>query len=120
MRACRERSPRSAHVPSALGARFMGPQISPLVRACYAFRMPTPQSLLEALKQVKYPGFSRDIVSFGLVKDIQIGARGVTVELAAISANDDVVATIRNEVAATITRETQLPVDVRVEQAPRR
>ena len=30
---------------------------------------PTPQELLEALKQVKYPGFNRDIVDFGLVKD---------------------------------------------------
>ena len=28
----------------------------------------TADSLKEALKQVKYPGFSRDIVSFGLVR----------------------------------------------------
>ena len=28
----------------------------------------TPDALQEALKQVKYPGFSRDIVSFGLVR----------------------------------------------------
>jgi len=81
--------------------------------------MPTPQSLLETLKQVKYPGFSRDIVSFGLVKDIQIGSRSVTVELAAISGNADVVAAIRNEVAAVIARETQLPVEVQIDQAPR-
>ena len=81
--------------------------------------MATPQSLLEALKQVKYPGFSRDIVSFGLVKDIQIGARGVTVELAAISANADVVAGIRDEVAAIVAREAQLPVEVQIDQAPR-
>ncbi|HTB64440.1 MAG TPA: Mrp/NBP35 family ATP-binding protein [Opitutales bacterium] len=29
---------------------------------------PTPEALLNALKTVKYPGFSRDIVSFGLVR----------------------------------------------------
>jgi len=29
---------------------------------------PSPESLLAALKTVKYPGFSRDIVSFGLVR----------------------------------------------------
>ncbi len=29
---------------------------------------PTSESLLSALKSVKYPGFSRDIVSFGLVR----------------------------------------------------
>tara|TARA_B100001029_G_scaffold179251_1_gene188136 strand:- start:4031 stop:5080 length:1050 start_codon:yes stop_codon:yes gene_type:complete len=28
--------------------------------------------IIEILKQVKYPGFSRDIVSFGLVKEIQL------------------------------------------------
>ena len=26
----------------------------------------------DALRSVRYPGFSRDIVSFGLVKDVQI------------------------------------------------
>lgn len=30
----------------------------------------TPDFIREALRQVRYPGFSRDIVSFGLVKDI--------------------------------------------------
>ena len=30
----------------------------------------TNDSILELLKQVPYPGFSRDIVSFGLVKDV--------------------------------------------------
>jgi ATP-binding protein involved in chromosome partitioning len=30
----------------------------------------TTDSILELLKQVPYPGFSRDIVSFGLVKDV--------------------------------------------------
>ncbi|NWK56936.1 Mrp/NBP35 family ATP-binding protein [Verrucomicrobiaceae bacterium N1E253] len=38
-----------------------------------------PESILELLKQVPYPGFSRDIVSFGLVKDVQIDAGIVTV-----------------------------------------
>src|SRR5213082_1344623 len=36
----------------------------------------------EALKAVKYPGFSRDIVSFGLVKGIQIDGGAITVQLA--------------------------------------
>ena len=30
------------------------------------------KSLLEILKTVSYPGFSRDIVSFGMVKKIEI------------------------------------------------
>ena len=28
--------------------------------------------ILELLKTVKYPGFNRDIVSFGMVKDIEV------------------------------------------------
>jgi len=36
----------------------------------------------EALKQVKYPGFSRDIVSFGIVKLISIEGGAVTVQMA--------------------------------------
>jgi len=42
----------------------------------------TEEQIKEALKQVKYPGFSRDIVSFGLVKGIRIDDGGVTVQMA--------------------------------------
>ena len=34
--------------------------------------MPTPQQVLEALKAVKFPGLSRDIVSFGFVHDVKV------------------------------------------------
>jgi ATP-binding protein involved in chromosome partitioning len=40
------------------------------------------EQVKEALKGVKYPGFSRDIVSFGLVKEIRIEGGTVTVQLA--------------------------------------
>ncbi|MGZ4965816.1 MAG: Mrp/NBP35 family ATP-binding protein [Chthoniobacterales bacterium] len=42
----------------------------------------TEEQVKEALKAVKYPGFSRDIVSFGLVKGIEIKNSSVTVQLA--------------------------------------
>lgn len=43
----------------------------------------TQEAILAALRLVKYPGYSRDIVSFGLVKEIQIDgdAVGVLIEL---------------------------------------
>jgi ATP-binding protein involved in chromosome partitioning len=46
--------------------------------------MPTQEAILDALRTVKYPGYSRDIVSFGLVKDIAAnqGAVSVTMQLA--------------------------------------
>lgn len=41
----------------------------------------SPDFIREALKQVRYPGFSRDIVSFGLVKDISIADGQTTVKI---------------------------------------
>ena len=49
--------------------------------------MLTPQELLEELKKVKYPGLNRDIVSFGFVKDIEVGSAGVTIQLAPSTGN---------------------------------
>src|ERR1700751_2966607 len=37
--------------------------------------------IVERLKEVKFPGYSRDIVSFGLVKDVKIAGSGVVVRL---------------------------------------
>ena len=34
----------------------------------------TADEIKERLKSVKYPGFSRDIVSFGLIKEIEVDA----------------------------------------------
>jgi ATP-binding protein involved in chromosome partitioning len=41
----------------------------------------SPDFIREALRQVRYPGFSRDIISFGLVKDIACEPGKVTVKL---------------------------------------
>lgn len=52
---------------------------------------PIPQEIvLDALRQVKYPGYSRDIVSFGLVKEIQVDGSAVGVLLELTSPRPDV------------------------------
>jgi ATP-binding protein involved in chromosome partitioning len=79
--------------------------------------MPTPQELLATLRQVKYPGFTRDIVSFGMVKDIQIGSRGVSIELATSSANAEAMDTIRRAIADIVGKATGLPVEIVVATA---
>jgi len=50
--------------------------------------MLTEQLILDALKAVKYPGYSRDIVSFGLIKQVAAnnGAVSVTMQLTSPSA----------------------------------
>ncbi|MCQ2367212.1 MAG: Mrp/NBP35 family ATP-binding protein [Akkermansia sp.] len=51
----------------------------------------TPELIRAALTTVKYPGFSRDIVSFGLVKNIDVSPEGhVKVDLVVESRNGDV------------------------------
>lgn len=47
----------------------------------------TPESISELLKKVPYPGFSRDIISFGLVKNIEIENGIVTVNIS-VQTND--------------------------------
>jgi len=55
-------------------------------------------SVMEALKEVKYPGFTRDIVSFGIVKSIEIQDQNINVELLVKSSDDSVGQKIEEEV----------------------
>ena len=41
----------------------------------------TEDQVREQLRAVKYPGFSRDIISFGIVKEVQIAPNGRDVTL---------------------------------------
>ena len=55
-----------------------------------------------ALKSVKYPGFSRDIVSFGLVKSVNIDDGEVKVQLALATNDPNVPAAIKNDAEAAL------------------
>ena len=41
----------------------------------------TKENVIKLLSTVSYPGFNRDIVSFGMVKDVIIDGQTVTIEL---------------------------------------
>ena len=45
--------------------------------------------VLDHLKSINYPGFSRDIVSFGMVKDVEIKSDQVIVHLNISSQNEE-------------------------------
>src|SRR5437762_8373397 len=62
------------------------------------------EQVRDALRSVRYPGFSRDIVSFGLVKDVQINRGEVKVQLALATNDPNIPATIKND-AEKILRE---------------
>src|SRR6516165_1824055 len=63
---------------------------------------PTPTELLEKLKAVAYPGFSRDIVSFGVVRDVEVSSTGVAVTLAPSTAKEDMIQQIEAAVQAAL------------------
>lgn len=54
--------------------------------------------ILELLKSVKYPGFTRDIVSFGIIKEITVDNDAIKIELALKTKNEDK----KNEVVKSI------------------
>jgi len=55
------------------------------------------EQVKNALKSVKYPGFTRDIISFGLVKSIQIDKGDVKVQLALATNDPNIPATIKKD-----------------------
>jgi ATP-binding protein involved in chromosome partitioning len=55
------------------------------------------EQVREALKAVKYPGFSRDIVSFGLLKGVQVNNGTVTVQLALATNEPAIPQTIKTD-----------------------
>src|SRR5690242_5539396 len=55
------------------------------------------EQVRSALKAVKYPGFTRDIISFGLVKSVQINDGDIKVQLALATNDPNIPATIKNE-----------------------
>ncbi|MEM7601546.1 MAG: P-loop NTPase [Verrucomicrobiota bacterium] len=54
---------------------------SPIRFGCEIFDMITEELIQEKLKEVNYPGFSRDIVSFGLVQEVQVHGDDVIVKI---------------------------------------
>jgi ATP-binding protein involved in chromosome partitioning len=62
----------------------------------------TSDAVLAQLRGVKYPGYSRDIVSFGLVKEVQIDGSRVTVRIALTTADEKIPRLIEQTAVAAI------------------
>ena len=52
--------------------------------------MLTQETILNALKAVKYPGFSRDIVSFGIIKNAAVNNGAVSLVIELTSTNQEI------------------------------
>ncbi len=89
--------------------------------------MQTEDSIRETLKTVKYPGYSRDIVSFGLVKQVKCNSGAVAVMVEMTSHNAEVAEEIRKDAEGKIKAldgidlvhvEVKMPAQGQAPQAP--
>jgi ATP-binding protein involved in chromosome partitioning len=79
--------------------------------------MLTQETISNALKAVKYPGYSRDIVSFGLVKDVAVNQGAVSVSIQLATAAPEHARTIKEDserVLKSLPGVRAVHVDVRV------
>lgn len=58
----------------------------------------TEEMIRRALSQVPYPGFTRDVVSFGIVKEIEVSDGSVSVSLALTSSDPEVAPRLKKDV----------------------
>jgi ATP-binding protein involved in chromosome partitioning len=77
----------------------------------------TEELVLERLKTVKFPGYSRDIVSFGLVKEIKIAGSDLLVRLSVATSNPVVAQTLKKESELALAaipgvRSTRIVIDI--------
>ncbi len=62
----------------------------------------TEDTIKNALKAVKYPGYTRDVVSFGLVKQVAIQGGAISVVMTLTSANPEAARQIKTESEAAL------------------
>jgi len=60
------------------------------------------ESIFEALKQVLYPGFSKDIVTFGAVEDVDVTPSAISVKLKTISADEAVLNAMTEQIRKAV------------------
>ncbi len=79
------------------------------------------ESVREKLKNVNYPGFSRDIVSFGLIKRIEVSGNDVAVLVSLATRDPDVPRTIHQgieEVLSSLEEVGRISIDFDLKDPP--
>ncbi len=81
----------------------------------------TNESVLEALKNVTYPGFTKDIVTFGFVKNVEIDGDKVAIVIDITSSADEVKAQITDDATKELKKLGFANVEVHITapQAPK-
>jgi len=81
----------------------------------------TEEKVLEVLKNVTYPGFTKDIVTFGFVKNVLINGTTVGLTIDITSSADEVKAQLRDEATVELKKLgfEQIQINVTAPQAPK-
>ena len=70
--------------------------------------MLTKQEIIDILKTIQYPGFSRDIISFGLIKNINIGENSVELTLSLKSNNENLVNELNHKIRNSLSEKLNI------------
>lgn len=61
------------------------------------------ENIIELLKQVNYPGFSRNLVDFGMVKDVEKTGEGWIIRLNIVTEDEEKLEAVRKNVEKILT-----------------
>ncbi len=61
------------------------------------------ENIIELLKKVNYPGFSRDLVDFGMVRDVEQSSEGWIIRLNIVTDDKEKLETVRKNVVKVLT-----------------
>lgn len=64
--------------------------------------MPTKQEIVSQLKEINYPGFNRDIISFGIVNDIELNESSIKINIILKSQDPKIGEEIKNLVEKSL------------------
>ena len=81
----------------------------------------TQETVLEALKNVTYPGFTKDIVTFGFVKDINVKGKNVSLTIDITSSADEVKAQLTDEATTELKKAgfENININIKAPQPPK-
>jgi ATP-binding protein involved in chromosome partitioning len=60
--------------------------------------MPTKEDIMKRLATIKYPGFNRDIVSFGIIKEVAIHDKNISVTLDLRTKDNKIISVIEKDI----------------------
>lgn len=78
--------------------------------------MITKEMVLQTLSSVKYPGFDKDIVTFGFVEKVEVNGSNVFIGVNIVSASKDVANTLKIDIVKAVQSQGAGRVDVSIKQ----